>query len=49
MTGELEMPSIEEIQVKKKIENAIKAFGIHDDVHQNDLSLSLSLSLRERD
>ena len=46
MTGEHEMPSNEEIQVKKKIGNAIKAFGVHDDVHQDKLSLSLSLSTR---
>lgn len=37
------MPSNEEIQVKKKIENAIKAFDVHGGVHQDKLSLSLSL------
>ena len=34
------MPSNEEIQVKKKIENAIKAFDVHGDVYQDKLSLS---------
>ena len=43
MTGEHEMPSNEEIQAKKKIENAIKTFDVHGNVHQDKLSLSLSL------
>lgn len=40
------MPSNEEIQVKKKIEETIKQFGAPGRVHNNSLSLSLSLRSR---